>query len=32
VAPGVPEAWDAAVALDAAFGLYARAAKTETAA
>jgi hypothetical protein len=24
VAPGVPDAWDAAVALDAAFGIYAR--------
>lgn len=32
VAPGLPEAWDAAVALDAAFGLYARAAQRETAA
>ena len=29
VAPGVPEAWDASVALDAAFGLYARGAVGE---
>jgi hypothetical protein len=29
VAPGVPEAWDASVALDGAFGLYARAALGE---
>ena len=29
VVPGVPEAWDAAVALDGAFGVYARAALEE---
>ena len=29
VAPGVPEAWDASVALDGAFGLYARDAVSE---
>ncbi|MEW6581922.1 MAG: hypothetical protein AB1416_04095 [Actinomycetota bacterium] len=29
VAPGVPDAWDASVALDGAFGLYARGAVGE---
>jgi hypothetical protein len=32
VAPNTPEAWDASIALDAAFGLYARAARPEKAA